>query len=259
MVSTAMQIVLRFACRGGARLLRAPVLVAANLLWILAPVTSFGSESIDWKLTYTHHRTENEPDGHDLNLRGTKGETVFWAGHYWRANEFRQTRGGLERWLSYEWGRLLLSGQVATRGFLGFTSQAEIGKAGVRLLAGLGRTNLRPYYNLNFDPNDAITLGFAADLPEGMRASAFAVHDDRLGTGQTVVHVVLRTRDDPVNRWTVDVWQRRGPLGDGGNHVHRAGLAVTFDHAPYFGRLSIDPNANFSGRDMVRVGIGARF
>lgn len=249
----------RFAHRNDARLVRAAALAAATVLLMLASVPSVGNDAIDWKLTYTHQRTESEPDSHDLNLRGTRGKTVFWAGHYWRANEFQQTRGGLERWLSYDWGRLLLSGQAATRGFLGFASQAEIGRVSVRLLAGLGRTNLRPYYNLNFDPNDAITLGFVMELPEGMRASLFAVHDDRLGTGQTVVHALLRTSDDPANRWTVDMWQRRGPFGDGGDRVRRAGLALTFDHAPYFGRVAIDPNANFTGHDMVRLGFGVRF
>ncbi|HEV8095524.1 MAG TPA: hypothetical protein VGP71_07335 [Burkholderiales bacterium] len=226
---------------------------------MLAAAQSCSAESIDWKLTYTHHSAESEPDAFDLNLRGTYGATVFWVGYYRRASEFEQTRIGLERWLTYDWGKLLLSGQAATHGFLGFASQAEIGKDSVRLLAGFGRTNLRSYYNLNFDPNDAITLGVIADLPQDMRASVFAVHDDRLHTGQTVIHVLLRTSGDPAQRWTIDASQRRGPLGDGGERVHRTGVAVTFDHAPYFARVAFDPNANFSGHDMVRLGFGVRF
>lgn len=166
----------------------------------LLPASVRGAEPIDWKLTYTHHRTEAEHDGIDLNLRGTQDATVFWLGHYRRADEIQQTRAGLEHWFAYDWGKLLLSGQAATRGFLGFASQAELGKDRVRLLAGFGRTNLKPYYNLNFDPNDAVTLGVVADLPQGMRASVYAVHDDRLGTGQTVVHALLRTSDDPARR-----------------------------------------------------------
>jgi hypothetical protein len=229
------------------------------VLAIFAPTLACGAEPIDWKLTYTHHRTEDERDGVDVNLRGTHDATVFWLGHYWRANEFQQSRAGLEQSVSYDWGKLLLSAQAATRGFLGLASQAEIGAGGVRLLAGFGRTNLKPYYNLNFDPNDAVTLGLAADLPDGMRASFFAVHDDRLDTGQTVTHAVLRTAEGPVQRWTVDAFQRRGPLGDGGERVRRIGLGITYDRASYFARIVFDPNANFGGHDMWRLGFGGRF
>lgn len=234
------------------------------LPWLLAAFVPAAlgaepAESVDWKLTYTYLSTQSEPAANDLNLRGTLGSTVFWAGQYKQSDIFQQTRGGLEHWFSFDWGKVLLSGQAATRGFLGFASQAEIGKDSVRLVAGFGRTNLKPYYNLNFDPNDAITLGVVADLPNGMRATVVAVHDDRLGTGQTVTHALLRTSNDPVRRWTVDLFQRRGPLGDGGEHVARTGLGLTYEQAPYFGHLVYDPNANFGGHDMVRLGVGVRF
>lgn len=223
------------------------------------PCAAFGAEPIDWKLSYTHHVAQQERDGMDLNLRGTREATVFWLGHYKRASEFEQTRGGLEQTLAFDWGKLLLSGQAATHGFLGYATQAEIGSASVRPLVGFGRTNLKPYYNLNFDPNDMITFGAVADLPQSMRASVYAIHDDRLGTGQTVLHAVLRTSVAHPNHWTFDLAQRRGPLGDGGERVVRTGLGVTYDQAPYFGRVVYDRNANFSGHDMVRVSFGARF
>ncbi len=217
------------------------------------------SSPVEWKLTYTHHVAQQERDGMDLNLRGTHDRTVFWLGQYKRASEFEQTRGGLEQTLSFGWGKLLLSGQAASHGFLGYATQAEFGSGSVRPLVGFGRTNLRPYYNLNFDPNDMVTAGVAVDLPRSMRASFYAIHDDRLGTGQTVLHAVLRTSESIERRWTFDVAQRRGPLGDGGERVVRTGLGVTYDQAPYFGRIVYDPNANFSGHDMVRASFGVRF
>ena len=235
--------------------------ILALALFASAPACLAASQEapIDWKLTYTHHRAQLERDGADLNLRGTLDATVFWIGHYRRANEFEQTRGGLERTLSFGWGKLLLSGQAATHGFLGYATQAEIGSGSVRPLVGFGRTNLKPYYNLNFDPNDMVTVGVVADLPQSMRASFYAIHDDRLGTGQNVLHAVLRTSDSAAGRWTIDVAQRRGPLGDAGPFSVRTGLGVIYDRAPYFGRVVYDPNANFSGHDMLRVGLGARF
>ncbi len=87
------------------------------------------------------------------------------------------------------------------------------------------------------------TAGVVADLPNAMRASFHAIHDDRLGTGQTMLHAVLRTSGDAARRWTFDVSQRRGPLGDGGERVVRTGLGLTCDHAPWFGRVVYDPNA----------------
>lgn len=230
-----------------------------NALALLACAGVRAAEPLDWKLTYTQHRAQPERDGIDLNLRGTRDATVFWIGHYRRAHEFEQSRGGLEQTLSFGWGKLLLSGQAATHGFFGYATQAEIGSRSVRPLVGFGRTNLKPYYNLNFDPNDMVTVGLVADLPQSMRASLYAIHDDRLGTGQTVIHAVLRTSGDAARRWTIDLSQRRGPLGDGGVRAVRTGIGVTYDQAPYFGRVVYDPNANFSGHDMIRVSFGARF
>lgn len=236
-----------------------PGSAVACALALLAWGGVHAAEPVDWKLSYTQHRAQSERDGIDLNLRGTRDVTVFWIGHYRRANEFEQSRGGLEQTLSFDWGKLLVSGQAATHGFLGYATQAEIGAGSVRPLVGFGRTNLKPYYNLNFDPNDMVTVGLVADLPQSMRASFYAIHDDRLGTGQTVVHAVLRTSGDAARRWTIDLSQRRGPLGDGGERAVRTGIGVTYDRAPYFGRVVYDPNANFSGHDMVRASFGARF
>ncbi len=235
------------------------LLALALSAWAPVCLAESNERSIDWKLIYSHYLAQSERDGIDLNLRGTRESTVFWLGHYRRASEFEQSRAGLEQSLSFGWGKLLLSGQAATHGFLGFATQAEIGAGRVRPLIGFGRTNLKPYYNLNFDPNDAVTFGVVADLPHSMRASLYAIHDDRLATGQTVIHAVLRTSGNSANRWTFDVAQRRGPLGDSGPRAVRTGIGVTYDRAPYFGRVVYDPNANFSGHDMARVSFGMRF
>jgi hypothetical protein len=47
--------------------------------------------------------------------------------------------------------------QPASRGFGGIALTAQTGDKYFALV-GFGRTNLKPYANLNFDPNDAITL-----------------------------------------------------------------------------------------------------
>jgi hypothetical protein len=46
-----------------------------------------------------------------------------------------------------------------------------------------GRTNLKDYFNLNFDPNDAILIGAGTRAIQHTTLSAFQIRDDRLGTG----------------------------------------------------------------------------
>jgi len=86
----------------------------------------------------TQHVTEAEPDGVDLNLRGTRGATVFWLGHSGapRNSSRRALRNRADRVIQLGQG-VIDSGQAATRGFFGFSSLAEIGTDRVRLLAGL--------------------------------------------------------------------------------------------------------------------------
>ena len=59
-------------------------------------------------------------------------------------------------------------------GFWGGSLSAQIGSPKLYAIVGLGRTNLRTYYNLNFDPNDAITLGYARRLPDRSMLTATA-------------------------------------------------------------------------------------
>ena len=68
--------------------------------------------------------------------------------------------------------------QAATHDFVGATLYAE---AGARLFAirGFGRTNLRPYWNLGFDPNVYLQFGAATAAPRSV-VSVYAIHDDRL-------------------------------------------------------------------------------
>ena len=131
-------------------------------------------------------------NGTDLNLRYRQGSRTVWLGAYQDANTTRQWRAGWDdQWdvptnaIANAAGpaQVLPSLQVASGGFVGGSMALQVG-APFYAQVGLGRTNLRPYANLNFDPNDALmaTLGWQG---EGGRQAALAViADDRLGTGQ---------------------------------------------------------------------------
>ena len=64
--------------------------------------------------------------------------------------------------------------QLASGGFVGGSVNLQIG-ADWYGIAGIGRTDARPYFNLNFDPNDALTLGVGHSQDNGRSYSAFVV------------------------------------------------------------------------------------
>ncbi len=124
-------------------------------------------------------------------------------------------------------------------------------------LLGWGRTNLRPYFNLNFDPNDAITAGAGWKGAGGRGVSLVVVADDRLRTGQKHWHLVGRWPAPGGLHVTLDLLRKTGE-GDGGP-VAAWGLAATLDFPRWFVRLARDPKQNFSAQDATRLSAGLRF
>lgn len=217
-----------------------------------------------WKLTpSSYHETANR-SAVDLNLRGNRENDTFWIAQYKRGGEFQQTRAGYERQFAVPIGRVIASGQYASRGFLGASVTLEASTAAMGPyvgLLGLGRTNQKPYYNLNFDPNDSVLIGAGWRPDEGTALTLFHVRDDRLGTKQRVTHLVLRQKTGARSRWTVDVFNRSGRSdADPESELFKAnGIALTYEYEPWFVRLAWDPKVNYSNSDMTRVAIGVRF
>ena len=148
--------------------------------------------------------------------------------------------------------------QYASRGFLGGSVTAEIGERHFGLL-GWGRTNLKEYFNLNFDPNDSVLFGAGTRALPGATLSAFQIRDDRLGTGQRVTHFVTRLKPDEKRRWTLDVFHKRNRETEEAQAVRGTGASVTYDFGPHFVRVASDPHVNFTRDHMVRIALGTRF
>ena len=227
------------------------------LLACVAPALAAGEE-IEYKFTPTLYRTTNETSAYDLNLRGNRGEHTAWVGFYRRAEEFQQLRLGYENATDVPFGRLVSSLQYATRGFAGGSVTAEIGERHFGLL-GFGRTNLKPYFNLNFDPNDSVLIGMGTRALPNTTLTLFQIRDDRLGTGQRVTHLTARIKLGGGRRWTVDLFHKAGRETADGELVRGTGIAVGYDFDPYFVRLTSDPHVNFSSNHMLRMAIGIRF
>lgn len=222
-----------------------------------ADATSDAGASTAYKLTLSHYLTE-VIRADDINLRVNRENQTGWIGFYREApTEFQQVRGGYERTDQWLAAQLVTSLQAASRGFVGGAVTLQIGDPWFAVL-GFGRTNLKPYANLNFDPNDAITFGAGWHKPDGMSVSIFAVRDDRVMPGQQVTHLVLRSPLPSAQRLTLDLFDKRGPAEEGLS-IRGSGASLTYDWPSVFVRLAHDPKVNFSQETMTRIAVGMRF
>ena len=142
------------------------------------------------------------------------------------------------------------SGQYASQGFWGGSvSRGKRGCVGPYVgLLGLGRTNRKPYYNLNFDPNDSVlTAPLAAD--EGTALTLFQVRDDRLGT-DSGHHFVLRQKPERSLDGRRVQPQRRSDADPSRNRSRQTG-SPSPTTTPWFVRLAWDPKANYTNSDMT--------
>lgn len=213
--------------------------------------------AISFKFTPSWYRSSDANNAYDLNLRGNLDEHTAWVGYYLNKAGYGQTRAGYENRFEAGVARVTLSGQLASGGFAGGSVSAEVGGKNYAI-AGFGRTNLRDYYNLNFDPNDAITIGLGSRAFAATELTLFHLWDDRLGTHQRVTHAVLRRRMAGEQRLTVDVSHKSGLTPDE-TFVRGNALTLTYDYRNYFARIARDQYVNFSNTDQTRFSLGMRF
>ena len=196
--------------------------------------------------------------GLDVNLRASGGFGNAWLG-WFRSPvlEVTQTRAGWDN--TFKVGpavRFMPSLQVASGGFWGGSAYLEAGNSWFAG-AGIGRTNLRNYANLNFDPNDAWTLAGGYRWGDNDSLTLQVVRDNRLNPDQQHIHLVYRTPLAGDHRLTLDLLSKRGLVD--GVPIRRIGLSVAYDWPRYFVRVAWDPKVNFTPQDMLRLSVGTRF
>lgn len=216
------------------------------------------SDAWTFKFTPSVYSGRQQTLATDMNMRGHYGQHTLWLGQYTRPGEFQQTRSGYEFNARFGGVQLTPSLQTASRGFWGGSLNATFGDTVYGLL-GVGRTNLKDYYNLNFDPNDAVTLGGGGHLNDKHQVSLFKIKDDRLHTGQEVTHLVWRYSPDADHRWSVDTARKQGRPSQGLAPVQGHALALAYDHKAVFFKLAKDQKVNFSEVDQWRAAVGWRF
>jgi hypothetical protein len=220
--------------------------------------TKASSEPLNNKLTVAYYDFSSGKKGVDINLRHTFKTSTAWIAGYRESTGFDQARVGYEYDYHRDWLTVVPSGQAATRGFVGASVYAEAGRK-IFGIAGAGRTNLHPYWNLGFDPNDYIELGVGYRDHHGNNTiSIYAIHDDRLHTGQTNTHIFFRRHLPQDWRLTLDVVREQGH-GDQDLFVKAWATSVGVDWRRWFVRVARDPHVNYTPDRQVRVAGGLRF
>ena len=214
-------------------------------------------DALAFKLTFGRYASSDGNPAVDLNLRASKADDTAWLGIYRDSAGFRQWRAGYEHHFDADWLRTVLSLQSASGGVAVGSVTSELGGE-TYAIAGFGRTNVRNYVNLNYDPNDAITLSVGTRAIAQTELTLFQVRDDRLHTGQRVTHLLARRRFEGKQRLTLDLFAKRGLTGDG-VFVNDRSWSLGYDRGAFFVRFAHDPHAGFTSATQNRLSFGTRF
>lgn len=239
--------------------LAALLLIAATSTWAQQDATTLREPApaeTPYKLTAGDYLFSGGAIGTDLNLRHGSELGNVWLGYFQSDQlEIHQWRTGWDRTFGQTF-RITPSLQLASQGFSGGSLQAETGETWF-VGAGLGRTNLQPYWNLNFDPNDSYTLSAGYRGIPGQTLALQYVRDNRNNPDQRHLHLYWRQSLPERQRLTVDLLYKQGLVDD--TMISRWGYSLTYDWPRFFLRVAFDPNANFGSDDLWRFSVGAHF
>jgi hypothetical protein len=210
---------------------------------------------VPWKLTLGEY-LYSDYLGADLNVRWRENGSSAWAGLYSDRVFGTQARTGADTTINLgKYFQLQPSIQAASMGFVGGSFNIQAGDAWYGI-AGVGRTDARPYFNLNFDPNDALTLGAGHHTNTGVSYYVILIEDDRFHTGQRDWHINAQIPRG-ASHATLDLLHKTG-LSDAGR-ISGWGGSANYDWPKWFLRLAYDPSQNFSAQNVWRFAGGIRF
>ena len=195
---------------------------------------------------------------YDLNLRHQFGPWTAWIAGFYDPNSNKLMRVGAQYDYKKGWLHLVPSLEVSTTRAMAGSLSSELGSGKTVVLAGVSRTNLRPFFDLFWDPGDSVQLGIARRLSSYDRISAFTIIDVRLHTQQQNTHVLWRHKLNRNNGITFDGLFKSGHT-ESGEFIRNVGMGVYYDRPKWFWKLYYDPHVNFTNRTMVRTGIGLKF
>jgi hypothetical protein len=221
-----------------------------------APTPIEHADDLKNKLTFAVYYLPGDVS-YDLNFRHQFGQVVSWLGAFIDPKGGSQGRIGAEYDFQRDWFLFIPTLQVDTSGGVMGSFDAELGTDYYGII-GFSRTNLRPFTNLTFDPNDSVQLGLGYKIDSYDKLYGYSIFDVRLHTGQQITHVFWRHRLDNQNGITFDAFYKSGHIDDG-KYIRSGGIGVYYDRPTWFWKAYYDPYVNFSGHTMVRLGVGLKF
>lgn len=194
---------------------------------------------------------------YDLNLRHQFGQLTAWVAGFYDPKTNKLARAGVQYDYKKAWFHFVPTLEVTTTKAVAGSLYSEMGRDTFAIV-GYSRTNLKPFFDLFWDPSESLQLGVGHKISGYDRISAYTIFDVRLHTGQQNTHVVWRHKLNRNNGITLDGLFKSGRTDDG-SHIRNVGLGVYYDRPTWFWKLYYDPHVNFSNRTMVRTGIGYKF
>jgi hypothetical protein len=195
---------------------------------------------------------------YDLNLRHQFGPLTAWIAGFYDPKSNKLMRVGAQYDYKKAWFHFVPTLEVSTNRAMSGSLYTELGSGNTVAIAAVSRTNLRPFFDLFWDPGDSVQLGVGHKLSSYDRISAYTIFDVRLHTQQQNTHVVWRHKLNANNGITLDGVFKSGHT-DSGDYIRNVGIGVYYDRPKWFWKLYYDPHVNFTNRTMVRTGIGMKF
>jgi hypothetical protein len=215
------------------------------------------SDEYKSKLTFSTYFTAGN-QAFDLNLRHQLGPFTVWIAGFYDPKSNHLLRTGIQYDYHKAWFHFVPSIEVATTKAVSGSLSFELGSGKTTALAGYSRTNLKPFFDLFWDPGDSVQLEVAHKLSRYDLIQAYTIFDVRLHTEQQNTHVVWRHKLNATNGITLDGVFKSGHE-DSGQVIRAVGLGVYYDRPHWFWKLYYDPHVNFATNTMVRTGIGLKF
>src|SRR5437588_1997930 len=215
------------------------------------------SDEFKSKLTFSVYFT-NGDRLYDLNLRHQFGPLTAWIAGFAQPNGTKLIRVGAQYDYKKAWFHFVPTIEVATTKAVSGSLYSELGSGNTIAIVGVSRTNLKSFFDLFWDPSDALQLGVGHKLSSYDRLQAYSIIDVRLHTGQQNTHVVYRHKLNANNGITFDAVFKSGHE-DSGRFIRTVGIGTYYDRPKWFWKVYYDPHVNFTSHTMVRTGIGLKF
>src|SRR5438876_7100595 len=141
---------------------------------------------------------------YDLNLRHQLGPFTVWIAGFYDPKSNKLIRVGAQYDYKKAWLHFVPTIEVSTTKAVSGSLYSEFGSGKTFAIAGVSRTNLKAFFDLFWDPSEAVQLGIGHKITGYDRIQAYTIFDVRLHTGQQNTHVLWRHKLNANNGITFD-------------------------------------------------------